>query len=90
MLSLILKLVCTYNISENNIGVDYDFEKYFKESCTESSDQHFIFNPLTLRAAKRDLTILEICNLQTHFLETFEGENNVDHKPDKNSPSNIW
>ena len=27
------------------------------------------FNTLTLRAAKRGLTILEIFNLQTHFLE---------------------
>ena len=26
-------------------------------------------NPLTLREAKRGLTILEIFNLQTHFLE---------------------
>ena len=26
-------------------------------------------NPLTLRAAKRGLTILEIFHLQTHFLE---------------------
>ena len=32
------------------------------------------FNPLTLRAAKRGLTILEIFNLQKEFLKTFEGE----------------
>ena len=31
-------------------------------------------NPLTLRAAKRGLTILEIFNVQNIFLKTFEGE----------------
>ena len=45
-------------------------------------------NPLTLRAAKTGLTILEISNLQTHFLENI-WRRNVDHKPNKNSPSNI-
>ena len=46
------------------------------------------FNPLTLRAAKTGLTILEIFNLQTHFFENI-WRINVDRKPDKNSPSNI-
>ena len=45
-------------------------------------------NPLTLRAAKRGLMILEIFNLQTHFLENI-WRRNVDHKSNKNSPSNI-
>ena len=45
-------------------------------------------NPLALRAAKRGLTILEIFNLQTHFLENIK-RRNVDHKSNKNSPSNI-
>ena len=47
-----------------------------------------MLNPLTLRAAKRGLTILEIFNLQTHFLENI-WRRNVYHKPNKNSPSNI-
>ena len=39
-------------------------------------------NPLTLTLAKRDLTILEIFNLQIHFLENIWSRN-VDRKPDK-------
>ena len=46
------------------------------------------FNPLTLRVAKRGLTILEILNLLTHFLENIR-RRNVDYKSNKNSPSNI-
>ena len=45
-------------------------------------------NPLTLRAAKRGLVILEISNLQTHNLENI-WKRNVDHNSNKNSPSNI-
>ena len=33
-----------------------------------------MINPLTPRAAKRGLTILEIFNLQKKFLKTFEGD----------------
>ena len=45
-------------------------------------------NPFTLRAAKRGLTILEILYLQKHFIENI-WRRNVDHKPNKDSPSNI-
>ena len=45
-------------------------------------------NSLTLGAAKRGLTILDIFHLQRYFLENI-WRRNVDHKPDKNSPSNI-
>ena len=41
-----------------------------------------------LRAAKTGLTIFEISFLQKHFLEN-NWRRNVDHKPNKNSPSNI-
>ena len=51
-------------------------------------DKGKFFNPLTLRAAKIGLTILEILYLQKHFIENI-WRRNVDHKPNKNSPSNI-
>ena len=47
-----------------------------------------VLNPLALRAAKRGLTNLGIFYLQKYFLEII-WRRNVDHKPDKNSPSNI-
>ena len=46
-------------------------------------------NPLTLRAAKRGLTILKISQLQKHFLEIIWGRS-VDQKPNNKSPSNIF
>ena len=40
-LELNLKIaVC---IHEDNFEIDYQFEKYFKESCRQSSHQHFSF-----------------------------------------------
>ena len=47
-----------------------------------------LINPLTLRAAKTGLTILEIFYLQKHFLESI-WRRNVDQKPNNNSPTNI-
>ena len=46
------------------------------------------FNPFTLRAAKRGLTILEIFHLQKHSLGNI-WRRNVDQKPNHNSPSII-
>ena len=46
------------------------------------------FNPLTLRAAKTGLTILEIFYLQMHFLENIR-RRNVHQKPHNKSRSNI-
>ena len=45
------------------------------------------FNPFTLRAAKRGLTILEIFSLQKHFFENI-WRRNVDQKINNNSPWN--
>ena len=43
-LELNLKItVCTYDTFENNLGIDYQFEKYLKENCRPSSNQHFSF-----------------------------------------------
>ena len=47
-----------------------------EESVGTVYEEHLgiILNPLTSRAARRGLTILEVFNLQTHFLKNIEGE----------------
>ena len=78
-------LLSTRNASKTTLQSSFCHLQSSSHQCAPS---FYMFNPLTLRAAKRGLTILEIFNLQTHFLENI-WRRNVDHKPDKNSPSNI-
>ena len=37
-------IVCIYDIFKNNLGIDYEFKRYFKESCRQSTDQIFFSN----------------------------------------------
>ena len=36
-------IVCYFHTFGNNLGINRNFAKYFKESCCLSSDQHFSF-----------------------------------------------
>ena len=93
-LLLVIQRVISYNnLHINEIWFEQlliSWVESFWGFCTSGSIilMIFPFNPITLRAAKRGLTILEIFHLQKHFLENI-WRRNVDHEPDKKSPSNI-
>ena len=71
---------------ERPIGL-FQTEKGFF-SRLHHKEINFSVNPLTLRAAKRGLTNLEIFYLQKYFLENNQ-RRIVDQKVNNNSPSNI-